>query len=67
MGFKLSFLYFFSLKIGPELTSVANLLFFFLLLLLLKAPQYVVVYLLVAGPSSCAMWDAASAQLDERC
>ena len=33
------FIYF--LKIGPELTSVANLLF---LLLLPKAPQYIVVY-----------------------
>ena len=35
---------FFFLKIGPELTSVANLFFLLLLLLLCKAPQYIVVY-----------------------
>ena len=34
--------HFFFLKIGPELTSVANLLF--VLLLLPKAPRYIVIY-----------------------
>ena len=62
--FAISFLFFF-LKIGPELTSVANLLFL-LLLLLPKAPHYVVVYPSV-GPSGRAVWDAASAWPDERC
>ena len=48
-------------KIGPEPTSVANLLFF---LLLPEAPQHMVVYS-VSGPSGCAVWDAASAWPDE--
>ena len=33
----------------------------------LKAPWYIVVYFLVVGPSSCGMWDAAPAWLDEQC
>ena len=39
---KAPFFLFFFLKIGPELTSVANLFFFFILLS--KGPQYIVVY-----------------------
>ena len=47
---------FFFWKVGPELTSVANLpLFFFS-----PKPQYIVV-----GHSSSFMWDAATAWLDE--
>ena len=52
-------------KIGPELTSVANLLFFFFPLP--KAPRYIVVYILVVGSSPYSMWDATSAWLDEWC
>ena len=37
----------------------------FFLLFLPKSPQYIVVHILVVGPSSCGMWDAASAWLDE--
>ena len=40
--------------------------FFFPLLFLPKSPQYIVVYF-SCDPSSCGMWDAASAWLDEQC
>ena len=53
--FTLSCEHFFFLKI----------LFFFLFLP--KAPQYIVVYSFFMGPSSCGMWDAASAWFDEQC
>ena len=36
-------------------------------LFLPKAPQYIVVYILVVGPSSYGTWNAASAWLDELC
>ena len=32
-----------------------------------QRPLVHIVYVLVVGPSSCGMWDAASAWLDERC
>ena len=41
-------------------------IFFLFFLLLPKAPQYIVVYFVVA-PSSCGMWDTASAWLNEQC
>ena len=56
--------YLFILKIGPELTSAANLLFF--LLLLPKARQYIV-YIVVVGPFGCGVWDTTSTWPDERC
>ena len=48
------------------------LLFFFKILFFLflpKAPWYIVVhmYFFVVGPSSCGMWDAASAWPNEQC
>ena len=57
--------YEFFLKLAPELTTVANLLSSFLLFLP-KSLQYIVVYIVV-GPSSCGMWDAASAWPNEQC
>ena len=50
-------------KIGPKLTSVANLPLFFL------SPQRssTLLYILVVGPSSSSMWDAASERLYEWC
>ena len=39
--------------------------FFFFLLLLPKAPQYILVY--SSCSSGCAIWDAATAWLDEQC
>ena len=50
--------------IATELTSIANLPFFF------PSPQSTPstwLYILVVGPSGSAMWDAASAWLDEWC
>ena len=55
-------------KIGPELTSVANLLLFFLFLLSFSPkPSSTQWYIPVVGPPGSAMWDAASAWPDERC
>ena len=50
-------------KTGPALTSVINHPLF---LLLPKEPS-TQLYIPVVGPSSCGMWDAASAWPDERC
>ena len=41
--------------------------FFIFFLFLPKAPRYIVVYSSLWGPSSCGMWDAASAWFDEQC
>ena len=40
------------LRLAPELTSVANLLFF---PFVLKSPS-TQLYILIVGPSGCAMW-----------
>ena len=50
-------------KIGPELTSVANLFVFFF------SPQSpsTWLYIVVVSPSSSSMWDATTALFDEWC
>ena len=57
---------FFFLRLAPELITVANLLFFSAF-----SPQipevYSCIFVLVVGPSSCGMWDAASTGPDEWC
>ena len=47
-------------KIGPELTSVANIPLFFS-----PQSQSTQLYILVVSPSGSSMWDAATAWLDE--
>ena len=54
------------LILAPELTSVANLLLFGFFFFSPKHPS-TQLYILAVGPAGCAMWDATSAWLDERC
>ena len=75
MNTHLGFFGFFFLRLAFEL-HVANLflllsllllLLLLLLFLLLPTAPSTWLYILAIGPSSCGMWDAASAWLDEWC
>ena len=57
---------FFFSSLAPELTTVAHLLGFFLSFFSSNPPG-TQLFILVAGPSSCGMWNAASAWPDEQC
>ena len=57
---------FFFKRLAPELTTVANLLFSFLSTFFFSLnPPSTELYILVVGPSSCGMWDAASMWPDD--
>ena len=57
----------FFFKIGTWANNCCQSSLFFFLLYLPKSPLVHRLYILVAGPSSCAMWDTASTWPDEQC